>query len=131
MQAIGPLFVAIAVICFMFMALVTHVSHLLFRTLKKGYAGYYKSIGEPDSIVFPKLSDTEEDFIRKYTRMMRSGWRIWRLVVKGIPEDFPEDVRVRNLARFVRFLGTVAFVSWFVAVILGYFFYQSTLTSGA
>jgi hypothetical protein len=118
MQAIGLLFIVVAIVGFVFMVAVVTVSHVLFRSLQKGYASYYKSIGEPDNLIFSKLSDTEEDFVRNYTRMMKSGWYMWRLVIKGTPEDFPKDVRPRNLAKLVRVVGVTALVLWFAVVTL-------------
>lgn len=126
MQTIELLFVVTFIVGFIFMAMATVISHLLFRRLKKSYASYYKSIGEPDSLIFSKLSDTEEDFVRNYIRLMKGGWYTWRLVIKGIPKDSPKGVRLRNLMRLVRIISTVTFVLWFTAVILGYFFYLST-----
>lgn len=130
MQAIGFLFVVAVIVCFVLMTMAAIASHLLFRTLKKSQASYYKSIGEPDNLIFSKLSDREEDFVRNYTRMMRSGWYVWRLVIKGTPEGFPKDVWLRSVAKLIRVVGVVALVLWLMAVILGYFFYLSTLTGG-
>jgi hypothetical protein len=126
MQIIGLLFIITSIVSLIFMMIANVTSHLLFKTLKKRYTSYYKSIGEPDSLIFSKLSDTEEDFVRNNIRVMKSGWYTWRLVIKGIPKDFPKGVRLRNLMRLVRIISTVTFVLWFTAVILGYFFYLST-----
>ena len=126
MQIIELLFIITSIVGLIFMMIANVTSHLLFKTLKKRYTSYYKSIGEPDSLIFSKLSDTEEDFVRKYIRLMKGGWYMWRLVIKGVPENFPKGVRLKNLTRLVRIVSTVAFVLWFTAVILGYFFYLST-----
>lgn len=125
MQTIELLFIITSIVGLIFMMMANVTSHLLFKTLKKSHASYYKSIGEPDSLIFSKLSDTEEDFVRNYIRLIRGGWYMWRLVIKGVPGNFPKGVRLRNLTRLVRLISAVSFALWLIAVILGYFFYLS------
>lgn len=96
MQTIELLFIITSIVSLIFMMIANVTSHLLFKALKKRYTSYYKSIGEPDNLIFSKLSDTEEGFVRNYTRLMRGSWYTWRLVIRGIPKDFPKGVRLRN-----------------------------------
>jgi hypothetical protein len=126
MQNIEVLFIVSFAVCAIFMVVANALSYLLFKSLKKSYASYYKSIGEPSVMIIAKLTDTEDDFRYSYVRSWKTSLFIYRLVFKGIPESFPKNVKLRKLTHAVRIVSVFALVSWVTVVVVGYFFYRST-----
>ena|GEM_PF-3320708 len=108
--------------------LATHMflSYLLFKSLKKNHAVYYKSIGEPTVVVLFKLADTEEDIARTYIRGLKGGAFGYRMIFRGIPKRFPRDAELRRLARAVRAFAAITLISFAVLIVIGYFLYEAT-----
>ena len=103
------------------------LNYLLFKLLKKNHAVYYKSIGEPIVIPLYKLADTEDDVARKYIRSLRSGFFAYRMIFRGIPKRFPKNTGLRKLAQSVRIVAALMLASFAMFIVIGYFFYKSTL----
>lgn len=102
------------------------LNHQLFKSLKKRHAGYYKSIGEPIVVIRFKLTDTENDVVRKYIQGLKGGVFGYSMVFRGTSKDFPQDISLRKLAQAIRITLAVTLVLFITLVITGYFFYKST-----
>jgi len=124
---IESLFIIIFGICVVFLGAQGLLSHLLFRSLRRGHGSYYKSIGEP-IVIMPTvhLTDTEDDLVRDNIRCLKSGVFVYRMVFRGIPKSFPKDARLRKLARAIRIVSTIMLVSFVTFIVVAYFFYKST-----
>jgi hypothetical protein len=126
MQHIETLFIITFGISAISSGIAMFLSFLLFRSLKKNYAVYYKSIGEPIVVMFAKLTDTEDEVIRNYIRGLKGAAFGYRMIFRGVPKRFPGDVDLRRLAQSVRVIATITLVSFTMLIVVGYFFYKST-----
>lgn len=126
MQIIETLFIVNFGFCFVLLGAVVQLSYLLFRSLKKNHADYYKAIGEP-IVIMPTvhLSDTEEEYVRNGIRSRRSGFFIYHMVFRGLPKDFPKDAKLRKLALAIRIILTIFLILLIPLIVLGYFFTKS------
>jgi hypothetical protein len=120
MQYIEILFLINFGICAVLLGSGMLLDYLLFRSLKKDHAAYYKSIGKP-MIVAP-LNLTEDGYIQ----VLRGGVFGYIMVFRGIPKAFPKDARLRKLARAIRIVFAIFLILLIPLVIIGYLFYKST-----
>ena len=128
MQHIEMLFIITFGISAISLGMQMILSYLLFRSLKKNYTVYYKSIGEPIIVMPPpKLRDSEDEITRNYIRGLKGAAFGYRMIFRGVPERFPRGVDTRRLAQSVRVIATITLVSFTTFIVVGYFFYKSTL----
>jgi hypothetical protein len=80
------------------------LGHLLFKSLKKKYPSYYKSIGEP--IVFAPCNLTSH----AYSRLMKGSNFGNSMVFRGIPKDFPNDIGLRKRAQALRIIFAILLI---------------------
>jgi hypothetical protein len=72
------------------------IGSVLFRQLKINHPKYYEKIGTPKSANYAWNRPAD----------VSSGYRyMTSLVNNGVPQDFPDDQRIRKLASSVRRLG--------------------------
>ena len=91
------------------------LGYKLYKVLQNKYPKYYKQIGEPKIFLsyFP------------YAPSMRDQWAVYKgsfyftkLILKGPPENFPEDEKLLKLLKYLRFtelIGVILFIA-FIAV---------------
>ncbi len=92
----------------------------LFKSLKKNHPAYYKLIGEP--IIFGPFLTVES-----YIQALKGIVFGYAMVFRGIPKKFPKDVGLRKLAKAIHIALTAVIILSITLVIVGYFFYKSTL----
>jgi hypothetical protein len=99
----------------------TLLSFMFFKTLKKNYATYYKSIGEPLAIAPVNFTESS------YAQLLKGSVFLYSMVFRGIPKDFPKDIGLRKLARAIRIVLVILTVLFVTLVVFGYFLYKSGL----
>ena len=111
-------------ICFIISAIVLLLAittaHLFFKWVKRDHPNYYKKMGEP--IILAPTYISEET----YSRLLKGGAYGYIMVFRGVPKDFPRDVKLRKLAHVIRLAFTCVIILFSVLVVLGYFFYNDT-----
>lgn len=90
------------------------LSHKLFRSLKKNHTKYYESVGRP--IAFTPAFATSDVILQvwKTTIYLNS------LVFRGVPRNFPTDVKLVRLAKIIRVLFCVIYFLIAVLLVLVY-----------
>lgn len=73
-------------------------SAILFTALKKKYPKYYKLIGAPTA--FPNGYNPNSDPI---ARGLSAQGFVLKLLVKGVPANFPKDRKLQKIALFMRY----------------------------
>ncbi len=120
MQYIEALFIINFFACAVSLGLAMLLVYRLFKSLEKKHPKYYKSIGEP--ILFGPFL-TEESYIQG----LKGGVFGYTMVFRGIPINFPKDIRLRKLTQAIRVALTVLIILSVTFIIVGYFFYKSGL----
>ena len=121
MQYIETLFIVNFFACAIALGSGMFLSHLMFKSLKKNYAAYYKSIGEPMvAMVAPTTWGN-------YLQLLKGGIFGYAMVFRGLPRNFPKDVSLRKLAQAVRISLTFVIILFTTLFISAYFFYKSGL----
>lgn len=70
--------------------------HLLFKTLRRRYAAYYKSVGSP--LIFAPVNLQEGD----YRRLLKGASFAYAIVFKGTPAHFPKNEKPKRQAYAIR-----------------------------
>ena len=107
-------------VCAISLGLGMLLGYLLFKSLKQNHAKYYKSIGEPR--ILAPVNLTEEG----YAQTLRGGAFAYSMVFRGIPKNFPKDVKLRKLAQAIRIVFTIVIILFIALLTSAYFFYKST-----
>lgn len=123
MQYIETLFIINFFVCAIVLGLGMFLSHLLFRSLKKEYAAYYKSIGEPLVAIVAPTDFTWGD----YVQLLKGAAFGYVMVFRGIPQNFPKDEKLRKLASSIRIIFLLILVLFTTLFVTAYLFYKSTL----
>jgi hypothetical protein len=122
MQYIEILFIINFLACAVALASGMTLDHLLFKSLKKNHAGYYKSTGEP-IIAMAAHTDFTWD---NYLQLLKGAIFGYVMVFRGIPKNFPKNREIKRLAQAIRIAFTILLILLIPLVILGYLFFKST-----
>lgn len=87
---------------------------ILYRELRISYPEYYKSIGEPKAFAFTMSFPTSAE----YDKRTKGTVFIYSMLGRGIPKDFPKNLKLRRLANVTRYLLALVIVL-FVLMIIG------------
>lgn len=107
-------------ICFVLLSLGMLAAYRLFKLLEKRYPSYYRSIGSP-RVISNYLFPTFEAYLQR----LKGATFCYALAFKGIPKQFPDDVGLRRLAQFVRYIFLTTTVLFAALAVLIYFYYRS------
>jgi len=106
--------------CFALLIIGMTLTVRLFHSLGKDYPPYFKLIGKP--IVFGFMTIPSMD---DYTKRLKALSFIYSMVFKGTPRDFPQDVKLRKLAKAVQYIFSALVILFIVLVVLTYLYYKS------
>lgn len=88
--------------------------YIFFNTLEKKYPKYYKRIGRPKIMGYTEYAPTRSDFAQRV-----SGTNyLYSTAFKGLPANFPNDNRLKRLARILRYLLFEILAFFIVLVVL-------------
>ena len=90
------------------------LSSILFDSLKQKYPIYHKLLGQPEV----KIIGQRNIFL--HPELQRAQAFIYSLVLRGIPEEFPEDCKLRRFASVLRLTVPTMIVSFVAFVVAGY-----------
>jgi hypothetical protein len=114
MEDIKILTLVIIWLCFTVIMLATALSYKLFKVLKKNHTAYYKSLGEPLAIA--PINITEHT----YTQLLKGALFLFLMTVRGLPKEFPKDIRLRKSTKAIRITSAILLVLYVVLAILVY-----------
>lgn len=119
MQYIEQIFIVCIVIYGIGLGIVTRIGYTLFNLLRIEHSSYYEKIGQPLMLVPQDMS------VGGYVQLLRGTWFVLLLVVRGIPRDFPGDIKMRKIAHRYRLVSILQIVLFVALIGAGYGFLRS------